>query len=103
MKEQKKCQVFLEEKFNKIIAILEHFNFEFLKHVLQETKVSELSAWTITKLKLFQINSGIQIAIMWSHQQSKFIIIELKHEDVNFLWRCQEFMWNNRECFKHLL
>jgi hypothetical protein len=44
MKEQKKCQTFLEEKCNKIIARFEHFNFEFLRPVAQETEVSELSA-----------------------------------------------------------
>jgi hypothetical protein len=57
-----------------------------------------LSAWTVTKLKLFQINRSIQIAIMWSHQQSKFIMIELKHEDVNFLWRCR----NSRETAENI-
>jgi hypothetical protein len=64
MKEQKKCQVLPEEKLDKINARLEHFNLEVLRHVAQETNVSELSARTVTKLKLFQVNSGIQTATM---------------------------------------
>jgi hypothetical protein len=42
MKEQKKCQVLLEEKLDKISSRLKHSNLEVLRHVAQETKVSEL-------------------------------------------------------------